>query len=210
MFFRQAVLEAMAGGRVDLAFRRWERPRVKPGGQQRTAVGVIGFDAVVAIDRGKVTDDDALRAGYVSRAALLEVLDRRSTGRIYRIRLRLLGPDPRIRLRDSLPDDEERREIERRLARLDRASRQGPWTRSVLEAIRDRPAVRAAELAAGFGRQTQPFKIDVRKLKELGLTESLRPGYRLSPRGRAVLEAGVARSGRSAVPEEPVEAGVGD
>jgi ribosomal protein S19E (S16A) len=28
----------------------------------------------------------------------------------------------------------------------------------------------------------------VRKLKELGLTESLSPGYRLSPRGRKVLE----------------------
>jgi len=28
----------------------------------------------------------------------------------------------------------------------------------------------------------------VRKLKELGLTESLEVGYRLSPRGRALLE----------------------
>jgi hypothetical protein len=28
---------------------------------------------------------------------------------------------------------------------------------------------------------------DVRKLKELGLTESLEVGYRLSPRGRALL-----------------------
>ena len=51
-----------------------------------------------------------------------------------------------------------------------------------------RPAVRAPELAASFGRETLPFKIDVRKLKELGLTESLPVGYRLSPRGRAVLD----------------------
>jgi ribosomal protein S19E (S16A) len=28
----------------------------------------------------------------------------------------------------------------------------------------------------------------VRKLKELGLTESLKIGYRLSPRGRALLD----------------------
>jgi predicted transcriptional regulator len=47
--------------------------------------------------------------------------------------------------------------------------------------------VRAPELAATLGRETQPFKRDVRKLKELGLTESLRVGYRLSPRGRALL-----------------------
>ena len=38
------------------------------------------------------------------------------------------------------------------------------------------------------GREKPPFKRDVRKLKELGLTESLERGYRLSPRGRAVLE----------------------
>jgi hypothetical protein len=36
-----------------------------------------------------------------------------------------------------------------------------------------------------MGRETLPFKRDVRKLKELGLTESLEVGYRLSPRGRA-------------------------
>jgi hypothetical protein len=38
------------------------------------------------------------------------------------------------------------------------------------------------------GREKHPFKLDVRKLKELGLTESLEVGYRLSPRGRAVME----------------------
>ena len=38
------------------------------------------------------------------------------------------------------------------------------------------------------GRERHPFKTDVRKLKELGLTESLEVGYRLSPRGRALLD----------------------
>jgi hypothetical protein len=37
-------------------------------------------------------------------------------------------------------------------------------------------------------RQTPEFKRDVRKLKERGLTESLAIGYRLSPRGEAVLD----------------------
>jgi hypothetical protein len=50
-----------------------------------------------------------------------------------------------------------------------------------------RPATLAADLAAELGRETQPFKADVRRLKELGLTESLEVGYRLSPRGDAVL-----------------------
>jgi hypothetical protein len=47
--------------------------------------------------------------------------------------------------------------------------------------------VRAPDLAASLGRETLPFERDVRKLKELGLTESLEVRYRLSPRGRAYL-----------------------
>ena len=47
--------------------------------------------------------------------------------------------------------------------------------------------MRAADLAAALGREKLPFKADVRKLKALGLTESLERGYRLSPRGRAWL-----------------------
>ena len=76
----------------------------------------------------------------------------------------------------------DRAEIDRRLDRLDRASSIGPWTRAVLAVIAAQPATRAADLAAGFGRETLPFKTDVRKLKNLGLTESLEVGYRLSPR----------------------------
>ncbi len=55
----------------------------------------------------------------------------------------------------------------------------------MLELIAENPGVRAPDLAARMGRETLPFKRDVRKLKELGLTESLEVGYRLSPRGRA-------------------------
>jgi hypothetical protein len=62
--------------------------------------------------------------------------------------------------------------------------------------------VRAPELAAELGRDTPSFKRDVRKLKELGLTESLDIGYRLSPRGVAVVDAesGAPRPDRVAAP----------
>jgi hypothetical protein len=49
--------------------------------------------------------------------------------------------------------------------------------------------VRAPDLAASNGWETQAFKLDVRKLKNLGLTISLRVGYELSPRGREYLRA---------------------
>ena len=42
-----------------------------------------------------------------------------------------------------------------------------------------------AILAEQIGLDIPHFKPWVRKLKALGLTESLRPGYRLSPRGAA-------------------------
>ena len=43
-------------------------------------------------------------------------------------------------------------------------------------------------IAESVGREMLPFKVDVRKLKALGLTESLPVGYRLAPRGRSLLE----------------------
>ena len=54
--------------------------------------------------------------------------------------------------------------------------------------IAENPGVRAEDLAASVGREKMPFKLDVRKLKEMGLTESLLTGYRLSPRGETVLK----------------------
>jgi hypothetical protein len=189
MLFRPAILEGIADGSVTLAFRRWPRPRVTVGGEQRTSIGVVAFDAVEAVDREEIGEADARAAGFSTLDELLAFVDRRPTGAIYRIRLRLAGPDPRVALRDAVPDSAQVAELTRRLDRLDRASRHGPWTAAVLRAIGDQPGVRAADLAAQFGRERAPFKLDVRKLKELGLTESLPRGYRLSPRGGVVLAA---------------------
>ena len=186
MLFRPAILRGIADGSVTRAYRTWDRPRVRPGGRQRTPVGVVAFDAVTPVEREALTDADARAAGLTGLEELLALSDRRE-GAIYRVDLHLEGPDPRVALRDALPDDAAMADVERRLERLDRASHHGPWTRDTLRAIRDRPGERATDLAASFGRQRDPFKLDVRKLKELGLTESLLVGYRLSPRGRAYL-----------------------
>ena len=190
MLFRKPVLEAIRDGEVDLAFRRWDRPRARPGSRQRTALGVLEVEEVELVKRSSIRAEDARRAGFSSRAALLAMLDGRDRGDIYRVKLRYAGPDPRIELRghDELTR-EELDDLTRRLDRLDEASRHGPWTRTVLELIATQPEVRAVDLAAGLGREKLPFKRDVRKLKELGLTESLERGYRLSPRGEAVLRA---------------------
>ncbi|MEA2332098.1 MAG: hypothetical protein QOH58_2236 [Thermoleophilaceae bacterium] len=190
MLFPRASLDRIRTGEVTLAFRRWDRARAKPGGRQRTAVGELAIDAVERVDRGAVTADDARRAGFGSLDELLAVLDRRADAPIWRIELRWAGEDPRRALRERADlGAGELDELRARLDRLDRASRHGPWTRETLGLISEHPEVLAAELAAAAGREKQPFKRDVRKLKELGLTESLERGYRLSPRGRALMEA---------------------
>lgn len=187
MLFRSAELKAIRTGTVDLAFRRWKRPSVKPGTRLRTAIGMVEILDVARIEAGAITDSEARRAGAAGRDALVDRLAAWPDGDIYRIALRHAGADPREALRTVLPSDDEIAMILARLARLDAASRHGPWTTAVLVLIATHDGVRATDLAARLKRETLPFKADVRKLKELGLTESLDVGYRLSPRGRAVL-----------------------
>ncbi len=186
VLIRRPVLDAIAAGAVTLAFRRWERPRVRPGSRLRTAVGVLEVLAVDEVDAAELTAADAVAAGYPDLPALhaAQAGDRQ----LYRVALRPAGPDPRIALRAAADlDPTERARVAAALDRLDRASRHGPWTSAVLALIAASPGVRAPDLAARLGRETLPFKRDVRKLKELGLTESLPVGYRLSPRGRSYL-----------------------
>ena len=191
MLFPLTTLRAIEAGEVTLAFRRWRRPTVRAGGTLRTRVGVLAIESVEPVSEQAITDADARRAGAAGRDELIAGL--RPEGTLYRIEFRLAGPDPRIALRERADMDAgERAVIDARLARLDAASRHGPWTARVLELIARRPATRAPDLAAELGRETAPFKADVRKLKELGLTESLERGYRLSPRGLAYVGSGLA------------------
>jgi len=188
MLFRQADLAAIAAGEVTLAFRRQKRPTVKPGGTLKTAVGVLAIDAVEPVDPDAISAQDARRAGFADPEGVRAML-RDGPGEVYRVALRFAGPDPRVALRaDAALAAADRAAIAARLARMDGASRHGQWTDATLRAIGAAPGVRAADLAERFGRERLAFKADVRKLKALGLTESLDVGYRLSPRGRAYLD----------------------
>ena len=115
-------------------------------------------------------------------------LNERNEGEVYRIELGKLEPDPRVALRERQADKTELQGLVGRLEKLDARSEEGPWTRRVLEIIDAHPAVRAGDLCNMAGQEKLPFKLNVRKLKTLGLTESLEVGYRLSPRGVALLD----------------------
>jgi hypothetical protein len=189
MLFEQRLWAGLADGTVTVTFRRWRRPRARVGGSHRTPAGVLAVDAVTEVDPATLTEDDARAAGFGSLAELRRRLDRHGEGPVYRVDFHHAGADPREALRQAADlTSEELAGLRARLERLDRAARDGPWTVATLRLIADRPGVRAADLAGAAGRERHPFKTDVRKLKELGLTESLEVGYRLSPRGRALLE----------------------
>lgn len=182
-------LEAIVSGQVDTAFRRWEKPTVKAGGTLTTSAGILAVDAVDVVALNAVDPDDLARAGFSSRDELNAMMGKRQ-GTLYRIRLRYLGEDPRVALRESdALSDAEFDEIADKLARMDGGN---PWTRRTLDLIEQRPGSPAHELAETLGSEKVKFKNSVRRLKALGLTESLVIGYNLSPRGRAWL--GKARS----------------
>lgn len=189
MLIKDEVVKKIRTGDVTVLFRRWRRPGAKAGGTQMTQGGVVGIDSVEVVDESDITDADAIAAGYSSREVLIEHLNYREDP-IYRIGVRWIGEDPRIALRerDDLTEDE-LAEIIAKLDKMDRTSKRGPWTRSYLEVIRDMPATYSGLLANFLGLSQAEFKPWVRKLKALGLTESLEVGYRLSPRGEKVLAA---------------------
>jgi hypothetical protein len=191
MMIRPAELAAIKAGTIDLAFRRWAKPRVVVGTRMRTGVGLIEVTSVEQVSVSSLRAEDARRAGASSLTALKQALSARSHDPAWRIGVAYAGPDPREALRSSVPDADEITAITARLDRLDAASAHGAWTRETLDLIDLNPTVRAPDLAARVGRETADFKKDVRKLKELGLTESLAIGYLLSPRGEAVVDAGL-------------------
>ena len=197
MQFEARLQRGLVDGTISVCFRRWRRCQVVAGRRYRSPIGLVEVDAVDVLESElAVTREDALAAGYRDADAAIADLRPPSQGTtLYRLRLhRVDDPDPRsVLAADEALSVEDLSELDRRLARLDRASKSGPWTRTVLELIDARPAVRAADLAASLGRERAPFKLDVRKLKALGLTISLDVGYRLSPRGQAYLRGSGAR-----------------
>jgi hypothetical protein len=195
VLFQARFWPLIADGSITVTFRRWKRRQVVAGHRYRTGHRIVGrimieVDDVREVDPARITNADAKRAGFPDAHTLVGQLRGDDDLPVFRIAFHVVDePDPRsVLAATSELSAADRAEIDRRLDRLDRASSHGAWTRAVLEVIATRPAIRAADLAAGFGRETQPFKTDVRKLKNLGLTESLEVGYRLSPRGRAYLD----------------------
>jgi hypothetical protein len=189
MLFSAATLRGLTEGRVTCTYRRWEVVRPKVGSRFTTSAGVVEVTSITPADEAQLTERHAAEAGFDSVADLVKWVRAKGAGDLYRIEITLAGPDPRIELRgtDNL-GPEEITALNAKLDRMDRAAEE-PWTRSTLRQIQRLPGVTSTELAAEAGQERRTYKLRVRRLKALGLTESLERGYRLSPRGQAYLAA---------------------
>ncbi len=196
MLFQKRFHDGIRHGTITQTFRAWETPRVRAGRPYRCPpIGLIEVDAVEEVRLGEVEDGAASAAGFEDASELRSFLQSSTTRRItsrsrvfrVRFRFRTQAVDPREakQLDTSKPGLDD---VILRLESIDRRSRRGPWTRQVLELIAQHPRTSAARLAPQADRERLPFKADVRKLKELGLTISHDVGYSLSRRGEAVLK----------------------
>ena len=190
LLFKKPFWEGLTSGAITLTFRRWQKSHVRPGGRYRChPIGVLEVDAVARVRADSLTGGDARRAGFGSleelRAYLATLGPLEPDAELWRVELHHGGDGDRVELAleaDLTADDVTA--IAAKLARLDRAA---PWTARTLALIGKHPRIAASKLAPELGRDTLPFKVDVRKLKRLGLTQSFEVGYEISPRGRAYL-----------------------
>ena len=171
MLFKDSQLDDIRSGRATVSFRRWRQPRVRAGSIYRVRADL----AIRVLAVAPSADDPSLYRVDFERCDV--------------------PADPREALARTAPTNEAIEGLVEKLAAMDRRSRGPVWTATTLELIRDHPGRRAADLAAELGLPTLEFKARVRRLKALGLTESLEVGYRLSARGAALM-----RRDRLAIP----------
>ena len=186
MLIKQRTLRRIVAGEIRVAYRKWKRATVRSGGTLMTSLGQLAVESVERVELNALSEIDARDAGFGSLDELLRILEGKADGDIYRIVLRYAGPDPRASLRDEIPDAEELELLCAKIRKSEDRS-DSPWRVAALQTIRAQPETRAAELAVALGFETKRFKSNVRTLKALGLTQSMGIGYRLSPRGEAVL-----------------------
>lgn len=83
MLLKLALLEDIKAGKVDVVFRRWNRPTVKPGGTLKTKLGLLSIKSITDMSADDVTDADARRAGFKDVPDFRKWLDTMKEGSIF-------------------------------------------------------------------------------------------------------------------------------
>ncbi len=189
MLFKLNQLKGIHSGKISLAFRKWQKPAAVKGGIQQTSIGQVKIIDIKPVDETSLNKADAIAAGYNSLEELIVTLDSIKEGTIYKIKVRYHGEDPRIKLRSQTElTDEYFIQLKEKLSKLDRFSAHGDWTKTVLKAIQKHPQKVSTFIAEKTGFDKPWLKLNIRKLKNLGLTISHEVGYDLSPLGKVFLD----------------------
>lgn len=189
MLFKAVHLKGINSGAITLAFRKWEMPSDKKGTIQHSPIGQIQILDILKQHEKDLSVWNAKLAGYSSLTALKLQLSKITSGELYRIVLRYFGEDPRITLRNQINiSQHEQTIILHKLNSFDQRAKAGAWTKTALQLIQDYPETGAEILADMMKVEKDWLKPNIRKLKNLGLTSSLKIGYALSPRGVTVLK----------------------
>ncbi|NNE27893.1 MAG: hypothetical protein HKN09_13700 [Saprospiraceae bacterium] len=188
MLFKIKDLQAIKKGKIDLAFRNWKSARVKVDSVINTAIGQIKINSIEKSRIAHISPEDIKRSGNENLSSLLKILKVNAEDEVFRIALSYHGEDPRIKLRNQESiSSVQFEEVKFKLDRMDGRSSTGPWTMQVLKLIQNHPHQRAQFLADTLERDKDKLKINIRKLKNMGLTQRHEVGYTISPLGKAYL-----------------------
>jgi len=193
LLFQKRFHAGIVDGAVRLTFRLWDKPHVKAGGRYRVhPIGVVEVKSVERVTVGQISEADAQAGGFASRDELIAYMAPVAKTKlaeatpVFRVAFVHGGDGDRVAIAlEKELSAEALAELKKRVARLER---DGKWVRKVMTLIEKHPRVAASQLAKKLARETEPFKIDVRKLKKLGLTQSFEVGYEVSPRGMTFLK----------------------
>lgn len=188
MLFKGVHLQGIKSGEITMAFRKWHKASVKSGSLVHTSVGLIEIGKIEIVNENDITDKDAAQAGFMDKKQLFKSFTHNCTGTIFKISVHYHAEDPRIKLREQTTLSEHQfNDLKARLKRLDRYSKQRYWTEKVLLTIKHNPKLHAIGIANLTGFEKEWLKLNIRKLKNLGLTISHQVGYELSPLGNEYL-----------------------
>ena len=186
MIFRKEFLKKVKDGEVTIAFRQWKKLSISEGGKLKTS-GVILFKRIKVVTANQITKADAKKAGFLDIESLFKDLS--GEGTIYKISFVLFGPDPRIKLRETtVLGLTEKQTLLKKLKSLDNRGSIKNWIKPVLNHLKKYPGSPSKTISNDLGLDQAQLKLNIRKLKNLGLTISLGTGYKISPRGQSILK----------------------
>ena len=189
MLFKEIHLQGIKSGEITLAFRKWQKVSVNSGSLLHTSIGLVEIGDIQVVNEVDITESDAQQAGFIDKKHLLKSFGKNSSGTIFQISVRYHSPDPRIKLREQNELSEQHFiDLKKKLERLDNYSKQGHWTNKVLLTIKDNPNLHAIGIAKLTGFEKDWLKLNIRKLKNLGLAMSHHIGYEVSPLGNKYLD----------------------